>query len=103
MQRRLVALLTACCLGAHGLTGWAQPPSDGVPGEAALLASACSGCHGNDRDAAIASLKGLSAGEIADAFRRYKIDKDGPSAMHRMARGYTDEQIALIADYLAEQ
>ena len=103
MQRRLVALLTACCLGAPGLTAWAQPPSERIPGQAALLASACSGCHGSDRDGAIAGLAGRSAGEIADAFRRYQADSDGPSAMHRMARGYTDEQIALIADFLAEQ
>ena len=103
MHRRLVALVTACGLGALTLTGWAAPPADDTPGEAALLASTCSGCHGTKPDTAIASLSGRSAADIANAFLRYKTDADGPSAMHRMARGYTDEQIQLIADYLAEQ
>ena len=103
MQRRLVALLTACSLGPLALTGWAQTPAEDALGDAALLASTCSGCHGNDPDPAIASLHGRSAAEIADAFLDYKNDADGPSAMHRMAWGYTNEQIQLIADYLANQ
>mgnify|MGYP001828295175 CR=1 FL=1 len=103
MQRRLVALFVACCLGSLALTGSAQPPADDVLGEGALLASTCSGCHGKDPESAIARLHGRSAAEIADAFLRYKTDADGPSAMHRKAWGYTDEQIQLIADYLADQ
>ena len=103
MQRRPVALFVACYLGSLALAGSAQPPTEDALGEAALLASTCSGCHGKQPDSAIASLHGRSAAEIADAFLSYKNNADGPSAMHRMARGYTDEQIQLIADYLAGQ
>jgi cytochrome c553 len=103
MQRRPVALFVACFLGLLARTVSAQPPAEDALGEAALLASTCSGCHGKEPDSAIASLHGRSAAEIADAFLSYKNDADGPSAMHRMAWGYTDEQIRRIADYLADQ
>ncbi|KCZ94123.1 c-type cytochrome [Hyphomonas johnsonii] len=33
----------------------------------------------------------------------YKYDPDGTTVMHRLARGYSDEQIAMISDYLATE
>ena len=103
MRGRSVALFVACGFFAIVQPGLAKPPADDPLGEAALLAGTCSGCHGDAPDAAIASLSGRSADEIAEAFQRYKTETDGPSAMHRMAWGYTDEQIRLIAEYLAQQ
>ncbi len=94
-----VAGLALCLLA---LSGRAEPPTQDPLGEGAALASVCSGCHGDAPDAAIASLSGRSADEIAKAFQRYKNETDGPSAMHRMARGYSDEQIRLIAEFLEE-
>lgn len=48
------------------------------------------------------SLDKYSAEQIASRFRTYRDDPAGPTAMHRMARGYSDEQIQLIADYLGQ-
>ena len=103
MQGWSVALVVACGLAALAPPGLASPPVEDPLGDAALLAATCSGCHGARPDAAIASLSGRSADEIAEAFQRYKQETDGPSAMHRMAWGYSHEQIRLIAEYLAEQ
>lgn len=33
----------------------------------------------------------------------YKTEESGTTVMHRLARGYTDEDIALIAAYLTTQ
>ena len=71
--------------------------------QAASLASVCSGCHGIEVEkAGIVSLNGYSAKRISILFRGYKNDPVSTTTMHRMARGYTDEQIELIAMYLAK-
>ena len=72
--------------------------------QAASLASVCSGCHGFDaKKQGIVSLKGYSAERLSILFRGYKNDSDSITAMHRMARGYTDEQIEQISMYLADR
>jgi cytochrome c553 len=67
-----------------------------------MLASVCSGCHAADASAeALVNLQGYSAARIETLMLGYKNEPDGPSAMHRIARGYTDRQIGLIAEYLS--
>jgi sulfide dehydrogenase cytochrome subunit len=71
-------------------------------GSTAALAVSCSGCH-REGGRAIVSLEGLSADDIEARFLMYRSSTVGDSAMHRMARGYTEEQIRLIADYLGRK
>lgn len=69
--------------------------------QAALLASSCSGCHGEGGSAnGIPSLAGMPADVLETKLLAYRDDRDGGSAMHRMARGYSERQIALIAGAL---
>lgn len=63
---------------------------------AALLATVCSGCHA-EGGSAIVSLQAHAAADIERLLRAYRDAADGPSAMHRMARGYSDADIAAIA------
>jgi len=69
--------------------------------EAALLAASCSGCHqvGNS---SIPSYDGASKETLLDTLNLYKSDIEGQSVMHRLMRGYSDDEIALIASYLGE-
>jgi cytochrome c553 len=71
--------------------------------QAALLAVSCSGCHaaGGSADG-IASLDGIEAAELEARLLVYRNEPDGGSAMHRMARGYTEVQIAMIANTLGD-
>jgi len=71
-------------------------------GSTAALAVSCSGCHGKG-GRAIVSLEGLSADGIEARFLVYRSSTAGGTSMHRMARGYTEEQIRLIADYLGRK
>jgi len=71
-------------------------------GSTAALVVSCSGCHG-EGGRAIVSLEGLSANDIEARFLMYRRTTVGGSSMHRMARGYTEEQIRLIADYLGRK
>ena len=71
-------------------------------GSAAALAVSCSGCHGEGGQA-IVSLADRSSDDIEARFLMYRSSTAGGSSMHRMARGYTEEQIRLIADHLGRK
>ena len=68
---------------------------------AAALASTCSGCH-RAGGSAIVDLQAYSAPRIEQLLLAYKQAPDGPTAMHRMARGYSDAEITLIARRLGK-
>jgi len=67
--------------------------------QGSLLASTCSGCH-SDQSGAIAPLDGYSETMLIEAMHRYKSETDGTTVMHRLARGYSDEDITEIGSYL---
>lgn len=99
----LVFLITLMAVSGCQSTGdGAALFSTGEVTQAATLASACSGCHAPGSQAsAIVRLDEYDAGQLTTLFNRYRQDESGETAMHRMARGYTDEEVALIADFLA--
>jgi cytochrome c553 len=69
------------------------------------LAATCANCHGTNGQARGDSkpLAGVSAEKIAAAFADYKSGAQPATIMHQIAKGYTDEQIKLIAAFLAAQ
>ena len=71
--------------------------------QAALLTASCSGCHasGGSPDG-IVTLDGMSAQQLEASLLGYRNDPAGGTAMHRMARGYTEAQIAAIAAALGQ-
>jgi len=85
------AALAALCVGGCGK---ADHPTY-IPGEPDLLVQACSGCHSAD-NRVISNLKDWSDREISEALLRYKTE-DGTTVMHRLARGYSIEDIETIA------
>lgn len=66
---------------------------------AASLVMVCTGCHaeGNER---LVGLQGLTNKEISAKLTEYRDFETGQTAMHRIARAYSDEDIKLISDYL---
>ncbi len=94
---RAVRLSPLVALGAVlWLAGCAGTSVAAPVDQAATLASACSGCH-HPGGSAIVDLRSHSALQIEQSLLAYKHAADGPTAMHRMARGYTDTEIAAIA------
>lgn len=73
-----------------------------LPGRTAQLVLACSGCHGPS-GGAIVSLDGYSKAELSTALTLYKSDEDGTTVMHRLMRGYSDEDIEAISTWLADE
>jgi len=78
----------------------AEPISKG-----AMLSITCAGCHGTDGKSAgtIPSIAGKSADYISKAMLDFRDDKRPSTVMKRHAKGYSDEEIKLIADYFASK
>lgn len=75
-------------------------------GAARSLAATCANCHGTDGRSAtkeVIPLAGLPKGFLVDQMKAFKDGKRPATIMHQLAKGYTDAQIELIADYFAAQ
>ena len=69
-----------------------------------MLSNSCAGCHGTDGNSpgAIPSIQGKSADFIATALTEFRDGKRPSTVMGRHAKGYSDEEIKLIADHFAK-
>jgi len=69
------------------------------------LAATCANCHGTNGQARgdMKPLAGVSAEKIVAMLADFKSGAQPATIMHQIAKGYTDEQIKLIAAFLAAQ
>jgi cytochrome c553 len=69
------------------------------------LAATCANCHGTNGQARgeMKTLAGQSADKIIEAVAQYKSGAKPATIMHQISKGYTDEQIKLVAAYFAAQ
>ena len=94
------SLISACGNEGRNENGPSSIASVDLPGQA--LASACSGCHAIG-GVAITDLSGWPSESIAASMMSYKNDPDGTTVMHRLASGYSDEEISQISEYLSAE
>ncbi|MGB4911933.1 MAG: c-type cytochrome [Candidatus Dechloromonas phosphoritropha] len=77
------------------------------PNLARNLAATCANCHGtNGRTVPGAGIDALAGMEKAKTLQKLADFKSGAkpaSIMHQISKGYTDEQLDLIATYFAAQ
>lgn len=91
------------CLLAAFLAAWMSSPDRvlAAPPAGRLLASQCAQCHGTDGGGpGFDQIAGKSARELYDELSEMKYRRV-EGIMDRQARGYTDHQLRLIADYLS--
>jgi cytochrome subunit of sulfide dehydrogenase len=70
------------------------------------LAATCASCHGTDGRSAtteVASLTGLPKEHIVGQMKAFRDGTRPGTVMHQLAKGYSDAQIELIADYFARR
>jgi cytochrome subunit of sulfide dehydrogenase len=69
------------------------------------LAATCANCHGTNGQARaeMPALAGRPAAEIVAAFTEFKNGSRAATVMHQIAKGYTDEQVRLLAGWFAAQ
>ena len=92
----------AVVLGSGLLLGVAHVSA--APPTASMLADTCAGCHGPDGSSvgpAIPSIAGMSAEYFNTTMGEYKTGERYSTIMTRIAKGYTDEEIALMANFFA--
>ncbi len=80
----------------------AQQPD---PRSAPYLAANCANCHGTFGRSVgtMPSLTGQKKEVLVERLREFRDGKRAATIMHQIAKGYTDAQFDLIADYFARQ
>ena len=68
-----------------------------------LLSSMCVTCHGPDGKGAnkIPKLKGLKVSDIIESMNGFKTGEESSTIMIHHAKGYTDKEIKLMAQYFS--
>ena len=71
------------------------------------LASACAMCHGTQGRPApgsvVSSLAGRPAPEIVQSMAQFKAGTKPATIMHQIARGYSDAEVAALAEHFSRQ
>lgn len=71
------------------------------------LAATCANCHGTNghavKGSGMDSLAGMEKAKTLQKLADFKSGDKPASIMHQITKGYTDEQLDLIAGYFAAQ
>jgi cytochrome subunit of sulfide dehydrogenase len=96
-----ISLVLAAILACLPLASLAQDQA-----VARSLAATCANCHGTEGRSTtreVLPLAGLPKEHIVSQMKAFKDGTRPATVMHQLAKGYTDQQIDLIAGYLAAQ
>lgn len=95
-------LHTLLGLGLAALAGIAQAAD---PNQGRNLAATCANCHGTDGQAMAGSglepLAGTDPDKLLQKLNEFRTGARPATIMHQIAKGYSDEQLKLIAAYFA--
>ncbi|MCY4431595.1 MAG: sulfide dehydrogenase [Rhodospirillales bacterium] len=79
--------------------------ADDHAGDGARLAAPCAGCHGTagrpPADSVIPGLAGRDAAELTSLLEAYRSGERASEEMGRIARGYSDAEIAALSAWFA--
>ena len=70
------------------------------------LAATCASCHGTDGRSVtqeVATLAGLPKDDIVAKMKAFRDGTRPATVMHQIAKGYSDPQIELVADYFSRR
>ncbi len=72
---------------------------------AAMLSASCEGCHGTQgrSPGAIPSIAGKSATYLRETMESFRSGETKATVMGRHVKGYSEEEIRLIAEYFSRQ
>ena len=77
----------------------------GTP-SASMLANTCAGCHGTNGSSvgpASPTIAGISVDYFIETMEAYKTGERPSTVMTRIAKGYTEEEIKLMANFFANK
>ena len=96
----LILAAAVAALGAHHATAQSGDPNLGRS-----LAATCANCHGTNGASVgeVESLAGKPKDELVRKMQEFKKGTKPATIMPQLAKGYTDEQIELVAGWFAAQ
>ncbi len=106
-SKKLALLVGGIALGLGSIVHAADAPKPALVSGASAeaLANTCAGCHGTggvSAGPASPTLAGTNPEYFVDIMKRYQDDSAYSTIMGRIARGYSEEEIALMADYFVK-
>jgi cytochrome c553 len=108
-QKGVLLARSACVATLLGLgvsLGLVQSAAAQSPADVVVLAGPCANCHGTDgrSPGQIVSLAGRPEALLLSQLKAFKSEAPPPGTtiMNRLAKGYTDEQIAALASYFSK-
>ncbi len=95
-------LLACLAIATTSTPAWGQIAD---PNLGRNMAANCANCHGTNGMSVggTAALAGQSRESLIKALTEFREGKRPATIMHQLSKGYSDEQIALIAAYLSTQ
>jgi sulfide dehydrogenase cytochrome subunit len=99
IQRIIHSLVLLSCCGLFSIAQAASP-------SASMLANTCAGCHGTNGSSvgpASPTIAGISKDYFIETMAAYKSGERPSTIMGRIAKGYTEEEVKLMAGFFAKQ
>ena len=92
-----LALLFLAAMPALAADKAAAPPP--------YFVSNCFNCHGTEgrTNSAIPAIAGRDRAYLEETLKSYKAGTKPATIMHQLAKGYTDDEIVVLADYFSRQ
>ena len=98
----LTAAALLCCQSTQAQT---QAPAQAAREAGRRLYATCAACHGTEgkpvAGTSLPALAGQPSETLTASMTAFQEGSRPATIMHQIAKGYTSEQIKLIADYLA--
>lgn len=90
------------CASIAAFSVWSQASVAAQPHPGRLLASNCFQCHGTDGRKGFEELAGKSSSSIYEEMKEMQANAADKNIMNAHARGFSDNEIWLIADYFSK-
>lgn len=103
-QKKLGVWVVGGLLAGAAMLGSSAAEAGGISAE--MLANTCAGCHGTagvSAGPAMPTIAGMPAPYLKTVMADFRSGKRPSTIMGRLAKGYSDEEVALIADVFSKQ
>ncbi|MCK5813039.1 MAG: cytochrome c4 [Cocleimonas sp.] len=102
----LTSLVLGMSVSAFAADDKKKAPEVMSGASAKMLADTCTGCHGfdgNSKGPATPSIAGFSAEYLTEVMKAYKSGDASSTIMGRIMKGYSDEELAQVAEVYAKK